>query len=319
MKADEFINNSIPQAIAARFGGIPGLMAEELGAERNPYTPLAIPTITKTAKIAKNVPKLAKQLTEAGPEWLTKEKAGKSVGEPAKALKNELSQGYEEFKAEARSAGIKANTKKPVTETIESNIIDPKTGKPVTQTVTKLKSPSLEEIKSELRGVDAHIQESVHKAYKTGDIGDILDAEKDVGTYQNNQWQDFWHSDKPLNRTGLHDAKKMEAKLNKLITEVGEKLDPTQANKILKLRERWHKELRPYLDIQAIDRYVKGELTAADLTRRLQANTKEAELFRATLAKEYKAIGKNKFKNKLASLGLKGGMLYEFMSIAGGG
>jgi len=121
----------------------------------------------------------------------------------------------------------------------------------------------LKKIKSDLPNVDVNVQESVHKAFDSGDIGDLINAEKDLGTFQNNQWTDFWVSKKPLDRNALHAAQKMENKINKIIEGVGSKLDPEKANKILELRKRWHTELRPFLNIEPINRYVDGELTAA--------------------------------------------------------
>ncbi len=323
-EADTLAKQLLPGLYSAA-GGVPGMMLQQLGAEENPFGPLAIPALTKTIKTAgkleKEIPKIPGKIKKGfeniTPDWLTKEKAGKTVGEPAKALKQELSGEYENIKTDLRSKGIKGNTKEQITRTTESAIIDPETGKPIKQTTTSLEAPSLEKITKDLKGMNDKTVESVHKAFESGDIGDLINAEKDIGLDKNNKLTDYWEKDIPLDRNAIHRAAKVEKKIDGIISDMLKRGNPLEANRLIDLRRRYHQELGPFLDIAPIARYIEGDLTAADLTRKLQGNTVAAERFRATLADKYKAIGGNKLKNKLIELGFKGGTLSTLMKIAG--
>ncbi|HWY36001.1 MAG TPA: hypothetical protein VNX68_15260, partial [Nitrosopumilaceae archaeon] len=247
----------------------------------------------------------------------TRERAGRPVGESARTLRNELSEGYENYKREIRNAGIKGNTKKLATETVNTGILDPKTGKPLTKTTQELKAPTLKEVAADLPGVHDNVQEAVYRALETGDIGHIIDAEKALGTYKFTERYNARVSRTTPNYNGIHAATKMEGRLNTIITEMGEQLEPGKAREFFNYRDRWHTELRPFLDIDPIRRYVNGELTPADLTRRLQANTREAELFRATIAECFQDVGRNRLKNDLVRMGLSTSKVTAFLSILG--
>lgn len=308
-EADQLAKQLLPSFLAVS-GGAPAIALQQFGAEENPFGVLATPPLaSKALKTLKNGVQM--------PDWISREKTGNAIGDAAKTLKNELSQGYESYKSDIRNAGIKGDTKQTVTKNIESNIIDPTTGKPITQSVTVTETPSIAEISNQLKGVDVKTIESVHKAFESGDIGDLISAESDLGIFKSNQWNDYFNRTNPLDRDALHYATKMENKINKIIEEMASKLEPGKSNKLIELRSQWKTDLRPFLDIEPINRFVKGEITGADLTRRLQGNTKQAELFRATMADKFKNVSRNKLKNELLKFGIGASKLSALLALLG--
>lgn len=316
--------------LAATSGGNPFALEAQraAGENENPIPAMAtvrafeaVPSVAKTAgKATKAVaPKVAEVAGKLKPDWVTRESAGKTVGEPAKALQKEISQEYESFKQDAKVRGVKADTAEPITKMIESDIIDPATGKRSVRYETTRETPTLEKVQKDLQGVDVEIQEAYHKALETGEAADIIQAEKMLGQFKARQRQNEASRMAPRDVNAEHRATTAENKLNKYIEEIGEKLDPANARRIFEARTKYKTELRPYLDIEPIARYVKGDLTGADLARILQGNTKAATQFRATLSDQYKAVGRNALFKDFRSMGLKGGVIGTLVKIASGG
>src|SRR6185503_16845715 len=274
-EADQFAKEFLPQALSAGLG-IPGIAANELGAERNPFGSLAIPATTSavksTLKAIPEIPAILKNLPEhlKAPDLLTKEMAGKSVGEPAKATYAKGGQLYENIINDVENSGIKADTKKSVTKVIESDIINPKTGKPITKTVTTMESPTHAEIAKELHGVSNEAIDAVHKAYETGSFREIIETEKRFRKFEKLEWKQHYNKTKALDSNAIYNSKKMETKLNKLIDVTIEKLDPERRGEIKNAREYYKTNVGPLLEIGPIHEYIKGRLTAEDLAKSLQ-------------------------------------------------
>jgi hypothetical protein len=247
------------------------------------------------------------------PKFLSQKEVGAEIGGDAKALSKELGAVYEEVKTASKKAKINADTTRSVTET--TGILDPQTGKPITKTFKRV--PVLQEISAELPGVPKEVQRNVHAALETGDIEQLIDAEKMLGKTKHKAWLDDKRGLKALDQDSYDAMTNMENKINDYIADALNKQEPTLADKLFAARNKYHTELGPYLDVPAIREYMHGNLKEKDLVRLLQSNTKSGTQFRAKLADKYKDVGRNKFKNDLAKMGLKGSRIAEILLLVG--
>lgn len=277
-EADALAKQVIPTLLASP-GGAPGIAAQTFGSEENPFGVLAVPLAPKALKEG------ARKIT---PDWLTKERAGKTVGESAKALKNKFEYKYNEIRERAAEENIVAN----------------------------IPRHTFKEIKDTYPGIPDDTIRLVDKAYRTGDFNDLHKADVQLGKDKQYKFKD--KTGQIIKQDAFDSATKLEDRIQEHMEKALEKHSPELAKEWFKNKETYAKELGPFLDIPAIREYVKGDLTASDLTRLLQSNTKSGKLFRARLASEYKAIGRNALKNKLVKLGIKGGLIGKFLSIASG-
>ncbi len=283
-ETDKFITDIFPMLMSG-----PGVGGQQLGAENNPFGFLTAQPIAQTAAAGiKSIPKLSGQLSKVAPEWLTKEKAGKSVGEPAKALKNELENKYNQMIEKAANENV----------------------------IADIPRHTFKEIKDTYPGLPDDTVRLIDKAFRTGEFKDLHKADVQLGRNKQDNFKDI--TGKIIKQNAFDNATKVESKIKGYMEKALEKNSPELAKEWFENKNTYAKELGPLLDIPAIREYTRGDLSATDLTRLLQSNTKSGKLFRARMADEYKAIGQNKFKNKLAELGLKGGVLAKFMSIVGG-
>lgn len=311
------LGESIP-GLAATGGigsGYPGLAANAIGADRNPLEDLV--TAWLTHKGFQGIKKGANAISNAElPAFASQKKAGAQVGGDAKALAKELGDVYKKVKKASKDTGIKADTKQTVIEAVESGLLDSTTGKPFTRQVSK--TPTMQEISAELPGVPKSVQRNVHNALETGDIGELIDAEKMLGKTKHKAWMDDKRNLKALDQDSYDAMTHMENTINDHISEALNKHNPTLADELFAARNKYHVELGPYLDVPAIREYMYGNLTEKDMVRLLQSNTKSGTQFRAKLADKYKAVGQNKFKNDLVKMGLKTGRISEILFLLGG-
>lgn len=250
------------------------------------------------------------------PTFMSQNKVGAEIGGDAKALSAELGDVYDKVRTTSNQKGIKANTKQTVIEPVEAGLLDAR-GKPITREVSK--APSMKALTEELPGAPKDIVRNVHSALESGDIGDLIDAEKMLGKTKNKMWLNDKRGMQVLDQDAYDAMTHMEGKINNHISEALNKHEPTLADELFAARNKYHKELGPYLDVPAIREYMHGNLKEKDLVRLLQSNTKSGTQFRAKLADKYKAVGQNKFKNDLGKMGLKATRIGEILLLIGGG
>ena len=307
--------NFLPSILATggMGGGYPAAFLSALSRNENPVEDLGAMFLghKATQGIAKT-PELINKIGQKSPAFMSQEKIGKQIGGDAKALAAELGGVYEKVKTTSKEAGIKADTKKTVTE--PTAILD-EYGNPITREVSK--SPSMQEVSAQLPGAPKSTVRNVHAALESGDIGQLIDAESMLGKDKSKMWLDDARRLKALDRDSYDAMTEMEGVINNHIEKALNEHEPTLAEELFAARNKYHVELGPYKDVPAIREYMYGNLAPKDLVRLLQSNTKSGTQFRAKLADKYKAVGRNKFKNDLVKMGLKTGRVAEILLLVG--
>lgn len=241
VEADQFIENTIPQAVAASIGGVPGLMLEELGAERNPFMPIAAAPFTKQGRAVTG------KTFEKTREYVKKVRSS-----PADALIEDIP------KMIKKQADKLAIDDLNVAEKKATKMIDNlyETNKKAGITKAEIEKTYAKEA---LEWMDDANREIVSRAFKTKDLRDIQQAEITLGIISRNLGKTLKKGYDPVVETRKYQIDKIKSNMENALVNSFELGQKGGGQKYKQFKTYWNENVRPIKYGSLYQRY-RGEI-----------------------------------------------------------
>lgn len=261
-QADQLLNTVAPTAIAG-LGGISSIMAQQLGAEENPFTPLALPAGRKAIKTVGEIPGVIKEGAKKVIGFKGAPEIRANAAEAAKTMADKIA--IEDLNNFKKTGGD-----------MYTSLIEDTTNKGISKAkITKQFAGDF--FKESTRKEST----AVKKAFQTSEIKDIHDAYIDLGKYISRQ------SKKQLmkpERAALDQARALRKNMKGALQDAFSKAGGTEfADRFDKANKYWAENVVTNETNALLNKYRSGKLTAEDLIKKASNN----ETFRAQLAKKY--------------------------------